>query len=89
METPFAIPPHLQDSAAEFEASYRMEVASDIVSTPLPPPSSISLEAVTEYVSSMLHEILRVQGGLELADPNIMQPLSMLPDDYQDRKSVV
>lgn len=84
METPFAIPPHLQDSAAEFEASYKMEVASDIVSTPLPPPSSISLEAVTEYVSSMLHEILRVQGGLELADPNIMQPLSMLPDDYQD-----
>ena len=32
----------------------------------------------------MLHEILRVQGGLELADPSIMQPLSMLPDDYQD-----
>ena len=32
----------------------------------------------------MLHEILRAQGALELADPNIMQPLSMLPDDYQD-----
>lgn len=32
----------------------------------------------------MLQEILRVNGPLELADPNIMQPLSMLPDDYQD-----
>lgn len=32
----------------------------------------------------MLHEILRANGALELADPNIMQPLSMLPDSYQD-----
>jgi len=32
----------------------------------------------------MLQEILRANGPLELADPNIMQPLSMLPDDYQD-----
>ena len=32
----------------------------------------------------MLQEILRVNGPLELADPNIMQPLSMLPDNYQD-----
>ena len=32
----------------------------------------------------MLHEILRVQEGLELADPSIMQPFSMLPDEYQD-----
>lgn len=52
MEAPFAIPPHLQDSAVELEASYKMEVASDIISTSLPPPPSISLEAVTEYVSS-------------------------------------
>ena len=52
VEAPFAIPPHLQDSAAELEASYKMEAASDIISTSLPPPPSISLEAVTEYVSS-------------------------------------
>lgn len=32
----------------------------------------------------MLQEILRVNGPLELADPNIMQPLSMLPDNYQE-----
>ena len=32
----------------------------------------------------MLQEILRANGPLELADPNIMQPLSMLPDNYQD-----
>ena len=32
----------------------------------------------------MLQEILRVNGALELADPNIMQPLSILPDNYQD-----
>ena len=32
----------------------------------------------------MLQEILRVNGPLELADPHIMQPLSMLPDNYQD-----
>lgn len=32
----------------------------------------------------MLQEILRLNGALELADPNIMQPLSMLPDNYQD-----
>ena len=32
----------------------------------------------------MLQEILRVNGALELADPNIMQPLSILPDKYQD-----
>lgn len=32
----------------------------------------------------MLQEILRANGALELADPNIMQPLSMLPDNYQD-----
>ena len=32
----------------------------------------------------MLQEILRVHGALELADPNIMQPLSILPDNYQD-----
>lgn len=32
----------------------------------------------------MLQEILRGNGPLELADPNIMQPLSMLPDNYQD-----
>lgn len=32
----------------------------------------------------MLQEILRVNGALELADPNIVQPLSLLPDNYQD-----
>lgn len=32
----------------------------------------------------MLQEILRVNGPLELADPSIMQPLSMLPDNYQE-----
>ena len=32
----------------------------------------------------MIEEISRVHGPLELADPNIMQPLSSLPDRYQD-----
>ena len=32
----------------------------------------------------MIEEILRVHGPLELADPNIMQPLSSLPDSYQN-----
>ena len=32
----------------------------------------------------MLQETLRANGPLELADPNIMKPLSMLPDNYQD-----
>lgn len=32
----------------------------------------------------MIEEILRVHGRLELADPNIMQPLSSLPDSYQN-----
>ena len=57
MEAPFAIPPHLQDSAAELEASYK-GLASDMLSTssapppPPPPPPSIVVGAVTEYVSS-------------------------------------
>ena len=36
------------------------------------------------FLCRMLQEILRVNGALELADPNIMQPLSILPDNYQD-----
>lgn len=36
------------------------------------------------FLHRMLQEILRANGALELADPNIMQPLSILPDKYQD-----
>ena len=36
------------------------------------------------FFCRMLQEILRVNGALELADPYIMQPLSILPDNYQD-----
>ncbi|XP_078381273.1 uncharacterized protein LOC144664036 isoform X2 [Oculina patagonica] len=85
MEAPFAIPPHLQGDAAEFEASYRAMDSNVFSFSPgTAPVPNIDLKAVTEYVSSMLHEILRANGALELADPNIMQPLSMLPDSYQD-----
>ena len=43
-----------------------------------------SLKALFFFLCRMLQEILRVHGALELADPNIMQPLSILPDNYQD-----
>ena len=43
-----------------------------------------SKDTVFFFLCRMLQEILRVNGALELADPNIMQPLSILPDNYQD-----
>lgn len=85
MEAPFAIPPHLQEDTAQFEASYMQQGLKMFSVPPVTfPQPEINLQAVTDYVSSMLQEILRASGPLELADPNIMQPLSMLPDSYQD-----
>ncbi|CAH3172288.1 unnamed protein product [Porites lobata] len=85
MEAPFAIPPHLQGDVAQLEASYAGGLNTMFSFSPVTaPPPQIDLKAVTDYVSTMLQEILRANGPLELADPNIMQPLSMLPDNYQD-----
>lgn len=53
MEAPFAIPPHLQGDAAEFEASYRALDSNMLSFSPgTAPLPNIDLKAVTEYVSS-------------------------------------
>ena len=53
MEAPFAIPPHLQGDAAEFEASYKaMDSQMFLFSPSTAPMPTIDLKAVTEYVSS-------------------------------------
>ena len=53
MEAPFAIPPHLQEDTAQFEASYMQQGLKMFSVPPVTfPQPEINLQAVTDYVSS-------------------------------------
>ena len=52
MEAPFAIPPHLQDEAADFEASYRAMNMFPSSSSSFSLSERPDVKNVTEYVST-------------------------------------
>ncbi|XP_067046074.1 E3 ubiquitin-protein ligase TTC3-like isoform X3 [Acropora muricata] len=88
MEGPFAMDTEIQRMSAKMEAARNLWLGSGNLfpqhSSTGPQQPDVGLDEVVDYVTSMIEEILRVHGPLELADPNIMQPLSSLPDSYQN-----